>query len=455
MKMQLSAPMDFGCACQLHRTSHVTRYSRLFIPTLFVVCVILTFNAQGVVENISPGENKDGSIATAGETNTYTFTASTQDSIVARCGEISGTSSFSPWLQLYGPNGALIGQDQNASDAYLAAQVTQNGTYSVVVGSYVRGQTGTYRLQVMKVPGEFVVSPSDEGGSLTNGANYDGTIDMGDEDIWRFTARAGDSMVVRCGELSGTTSFNPYLRLYAPNGALVDQDQNASDAYVSAQATLDGDYTVLMGSYVRGQTGTYRLRFMKAPGDFVVPTDDEGGSMVKNASHDGTIQIGDEDIWRFTACLGDDISLNCRELSGTASFNPYLRLYGPNGSLVVQVQNASEAVIRAQAASIGTYTVLIGSYVRGHTGAYRLTSNGLSDGLKFCPLSFSSANLAYNGIGGKENAAYVIFASTNINLPANLWTPISTNQSDQFGVFLINNVVNPNLRQRYFYIRTP
>ena len=40
---------------------------------------------------------------------------------------------------------------------------------------------------------------------MTNGALYSGTISCGDLDAWRFTANAGDSLVVRVGRLTGTT----------------------------------------------------------------------------------------------------------------------------------------------------------------------------------------------------------------------------------------------------------
>ena len=46
-------------------------------------------------------------------------------------------------------------------------------------------------------------------GVLTNGWTYNGTIAAGQSNTWTFTANAGDSVVVRVGELTSTDYFDP------------------------------------------------------------------------------------------------------------------------------------------------------------------------------------------------------------------------------------------------------
>ena len=67
--------------------------------------------------------------------------------------------------------------------------------------------TGTYQLNYVDMPGSIVVSPGDQGGPMTNGALYAGTISSGDLDAWSFTANAGDSVVVRVGPLTANHLF--------------------------------------------------------------------------------------------------------------------------------------------------------------------------------------------------------------------------------------------------------
>ena len=93
-----------------------------------------------------------------------------------------------------------------------------------VWGRGVYGGTGTYQLNYMDMPGSFVVSPGDQGGPMTNGAMYAGTISSGDLDAWSFTANAGDSVVVRVGTLMNANNFNPWLRVYGPDGTLLGSD---------------------------------------------------------------------------------------------------------------------------------------------------------------------------------------------------------------------------------------
>src|SRR5258706_4800646 len=63
------------------------------------------------------------------------------------------------------------------------------------------------------------------------------------------------------------------------------------------------------------------------------------GALTGGANHDGTIApIGDADSWTFTANTGDSIVLGVGTLSSTNFFEPWIQLYGPDGTpLMVRV----------------------------------------------------------------------------------------------------------------------
>jgi len=44
---------------------------------------------------------------------------------------------------------------------------------------------------------------------------------------------------------------------------------------------------------------------------------------------------------------------------------------------------------------------------------------------------------------------------TNVAMPLGLWTPVLTNQFDQYGVLTYTNVYNPALTQQYFRFLVP
>ena len=228
---------------------------------------------------------------------------------------------------------------------------------------------------------------------------------------------------------------------------------------VALTATNGGTFTVLFSDTGYGGdngTGTYELYFAQFPGTFVVPAGDEGGSLVSGVDALGTIQVGDLDLWRFTACPGDHVTLQLNELTTTNNFYPWLRLYGPNGVLIGDGGGGSFATSEQLTLTVtngGTFTVLVSDTAYGNvggTGTYRLTSNGLSDGLKECLPIISGTNVYLAEVGGGSNVTFVLFTQTNVSAPFALWTPLRTNQFDSFGVFNYTNLFNPAEPQRYF-----
>src|SRR5436305_1703602 len=132
-----------------------------------------------------------------------------------------GATDFNPWIRLYGPTGVLVGTAGNGlsgkADAEIGLRATNSGTVTVVAGSVAVAGTGSYLLNLAKSPGAVFAAPGDEGGAMVNGAKYTGTIDLGDLDMWSFSANAGDTLVLRMA----TTNYNSFVRLFGPNGALV------------------------------------------------------------------------------------------------------------------------------------------------------------------------------------------------------------------------------------------
>jgi hypothetical protein len=176
-----------------------------------------------------------------------------------------------------------------------------------------------------------------------------------------------------------------------------------------------------------------------------------------SGTYDGTIDTGDLDVFYFTACAGDSLVLQMDELVSGSSLTPWLRLYGRDGVLIKSVLGAATALISVTATNSGIFTLVAGdgNGALSGTGSYRLTVNGLSAGLKLCLPVFSGTNVNLAGIGGTTNATFILFTQTNVTAPLALWTPILTNQFDQFGVFNRTNVSRRSEVQRYFRLIEP
>jgi hypothetical protein len=293
------------------------------------------------------------------------------------------------------------------------------------------------------------VPSGEEGGPMTNGGSYAGTLSLGDLDMWSFTANAGDNVVLRLG----SSGFQGNLDLYGPNGALLKTaGGNNTDWELAYTATNSGTFGVLVSSYYQGDAGNYVLHLAQFPGAFIVPNGDQGGAMTGLTSYGGTLSLGDLDMWAFNACIGDLISLRL----DSTNFEGNLDLYGPTGALLKTAGgNATTWSLKYTATNCGTFGVLVSSYYQGGNGTYGLTVNGLSVGLKLCRPAISGARLTVNGVGGSSGTNFILYSSTNMAEPFGLWTPVLSNRFDRYGVLTYTNVYNPALLQQFFRLLVP
>ena len=121
------------------------------------------------------------------------------------------------------------------------------------------------------------------------------------------------------------------IELFAPDGTRMAVDSDTLVARLNAQAEISGTYTVLVSDSSPSGTGSYQLQLAKVPGGFTVPAGDEGGALADGVNTDGSIPVGDLDLWTFAAAPGDHITLQITELSGGAAFTPMIELFDPNG----------------------------------------------------------------------------------------------------------------------------
>src|SRR5262245_18619279 len=143
-----------------------------------------------------------------GDLDVWTFTATAGDRIGVTIGEMTDANTlFWPWIRVWAPNGATLGNSFGAAAAQLSDMIAPTtGTYLVLVasGNSTLNGTGTYRLTMTHTPGPITISPGDDGGPLTNGSMHTGEITNGDLDVWTFTATAGDRIGVTIGEMTDT-----------------------------------------------------------------------------------------------------------------------------------------------------------------------------------------------------------------------------------------------------------
>lgn len=341
----------------------------------------LARNAFAALSNpLVNGDTVLKALGGVGQTNSWSFLASTGDRIVLRVGKSGTTGTFNPWMRLYNPNNVLLGSQSTASAAEIALTATNIGIYTVLVsdGSVAHNQTGSYLITLAKPGTPVTTAPGDEGGALTNGLGTTGTIDQGDMDLWTFRANAGESVVVRMGELVSGSTLQPYLRIYGPDGVLQDSyGVGGTAAEVAIRATNSGTYTIIASDNTSFFTGTggYRIKLVKTGSPLVIDPNDEGGALTNATTQTGNITTGDLDGWNFTAQAGQSIVLRMGELVANSTLTPYLRLFDPSGALLAQYGSSGVAAeVAVRATNSGTFSVVasdITSFYTG-TGTYQI-----------------------------------------------------------------------------------
>src|SRR5262249_21152637 len=149
------------------------------------------------------------------------------------------------------------------------------------------------------------------GGPMTNGANHSGVINLGDLDMWTFSADQGDSLSLSMGVV-GRSEERRVGKVCSSRGTRVGSNNKQTLAEINITAETNGLYTVLVasGDGVPQGTGHYVITVAQRPEPFGVSGGDEGGPMTNGANHSGVINLGDLDMWTFNAVQGDSLEVS-------------------------------------------------------------------------------------------------------------------------------------------------
>ena len=337
-----------------------------------------------LAQGLTNGVTHVGEIATPHEADAWTFTANVGEYIAVHVAETGSDSAFSPRVSLFDPNHVQITVSRGNLAAAIAAVAPLTGTYAVVISDDNADgddtDTGSYRLTLGKA-GVLSVSPGDEGGPMTNGANHSGSIYPGDMDVWSLSLSAGSILEVTLAKIGGTNvPFSPWIRILDPDGRIIRSVTNTLAAQVYLTLAAPGTYTVLVASLDSGSddAGSYILRLANPADPFIVPAGDQGGAMTPGVDYSATIDRADLDQWTFSATAGNHIALEISETVFDRPFQPWIQLYGPNGDLLDGRTGTISAASYLVAPLSGTYRVIVADLdANAGGGTYRMRVGGI------------------------------------------------------------------------------
>ncbi len=189
------------------------------------------------------------------------------------------SDEFDTYLILRSPNGESQANDdaESTSHSLIETELTELGSYEVIVTSFAAAETGGYVLNIRD--GGAATSQTVANRDVINldiGDNIEASLTASDsrsddrkyEDSYVFSAEAGQSITV---EMT-STAVDTYLTLITPSGESIENDDHQGSTDQSlVQLTLQesGRYRVIASSYAEDETGAYRLSIRSGVSDGV------------------------------------------------------------------------------------------------------------------------------------------------------------------------------------------
>jgi hypothetical protein len=318
------------------------------------------------------GETISGTVGAVAEMDAFTFTGVAGGRVVTHMARTSG--SFQPEVRVYRPDGILICSKIADLLSHQVCNTKTDGVHTVLVGDNGGNETGDYNLYVQRTSDPVNATPLDLGDTVS------GEIGVAAEmDAFTFTGAAGDRVLTRLVRTSG--SLEPEVRIYSPDGTYQCSKNGLLISDSVCTLRLDGVHTLLATDRVGTGTGDYALYIQNAS--------DLGNATPIDFDETASGDIGmaaEMDTFTFTGAAGDNVLARLVRTSG--SFQPEVRIYRPNGSLICSKSGSTFADRLCALDSDGVYSILAGDVGGDETGGYTLYVQRTNDPVNATPLGF-------------------------------------------------------------------
>ena len=301
---------------------------------------------------------------------------------------------FDTYVILIDPRGEQEENDDTDRPGHsvVEADITEAGTYAVLVTSYSEGETGGYELRLDfggessgPVAGRDVVriAPGDEmTGRLEEG---DGQLAYGAyRDLFVFEGSAGQQVQVDMQ----SAEFDTYLRMVTPAGDTLrndDFERSSERSRIELALEQTGRYRIMATSYSGGLTGRYSLSLGMSGAAAGAGT----GTTMLTLGQNATGQLAADDRADDTGKYRDEYVFDGQRGQGitvdlqSSDFDTYLQLVAPSGRMVENddyQENISRSLVEEVLSEDGRWRVIVTSYDIGETGSYRLAISGGAPG---------------------------------------------------------------------------
>ncbi|MEO1081811.1 MAG: hypothetical protein AAFY29_19795 [Pseudomonadota bacterium] len=310
-----------------------------------------------------------GSIA-IGETASYSFDYVAGERIIATLVD-TADNDFTPTLELFAPGGTRLANIARSDSASVNLIAETTGTFSIRVSDDARDTSGDFRLDVSELPG------SNDGGTLNNGSVVTESLALGEVRAYQFSADDGDLVIATLNDALQSGSLRPKLELYSPGGALLSSTAGESTAAARLRVEETGIFTLVVSDDGYDVAGDLRLDLS------IVAGVNDGGALNPGTTVTDSVLRGEVIGYQFDAVAGDHLVATLNDTQLSASFDPYLLVFAPDGDVLVDTSKATTAWANLPLEENGTYSLLVADTGFDAPGDFRLDvslARGTNDG---------------------------------------------------------------------------
>ena len=291
-------------------------------------------------------------IGTAGQTNTFAFSANAGE--VVRLTSVPIASSVQPDIYVFNPAGTYVG-GFGYNDGFSTLPLTNTGTYTVQVRDRNNSHTGNYDMSLVWATPRCGTAISC-GQVLTN--TFTSPVQ---QDSYNFTGSPGG--VIRLTSVSKSGGVGPDIDVFNVAGVYVG-GWGYNDGFSTLALTNSGSYTVIVRDRGNDSIGTYTLGVSYAtPKCAAIAL--SCGQVITNTF----IDPAQQHTYSLAGVAGDVVRLTSVSKSG--GVEPDIDVFNAAG-VRVGYWGYDDGITTLTLTNSGTYTVIVRDRGNDSTGTYTL-----------------------------------------------------------------------------------